>query len=170
MSGRIHHYETTLEWQGNLGTGTSGYRDYGRTNEMRGEGKQPIPGSADRHFRGEPDRWNPEELMVAALAECHLLTYLHLAADNGVVVIAYADAASGTMAETEGGGGHFTEATLRPVVTVAHASMADRAQELHADAEKLCFIAQSVNFPVHCEPKVVVGAEAGPGAAAGPRT
>jgi organic hydroperoxide reductase OsmC/OhrA len=156
MSGRIHHYETTLEWQGNRGTGTSGYRDYDRTHQVGAAGKPVIAASADPVFRGEADRWNPEELLVASLSQCHMLTYLHLAAVNGVVVVAYVDAAGGTMAETDDGGGHFTEVTLRPVVTVADASMAALAQELHHLAHERCFVASSVSFPVGCEPAVVV--------------
>ena len=156
MSGRIHHYETTIEWQGNHGTGTSGYRDYGRTHEVSAAGKPVIAASADAAFRGEADRWNPEELLVASLSQCHLLTYLHLAAINGVVVVAYVDSASGTMAETEDGGGHFTEVTLRPVVTVSDASMVEFAQSLHHLAHERCFVASSVNFPVGCEPAAVV--------------
>ena len=99
MTSRTHHYEITLEWQGNRGSGTSGYRDYGRAHEVRGVGKPPIAASSDPGFRGETDRWNPEELLVAALSQCHLLTYLHAAAVAGVVVTAYTDAAEGTMVE-----------------------------------------------------------------------
>lgn len=153
----MHHYDIELEWQGNRGSGTSGYRDYGRTHEVRAADKPPIAASSDPVFRGEAERWNPEELLVAALAQCHLLTYLHAAADAGVVVTAYSDAASGTMVETADGGGHFVEAVLRPVVTVADESMVQRTSALHAEAEAHCFIAQSVNFPVRCEPTVLVG-------------
>lgn len=155
MSGRTHHYETSLEWLGNRGTGTSGYRDYDRTHIVRAGLKPPIEASADPAFRGEADRWNPEDLLVASLSQCHLLTYLHLAAVNGVVVLAYTDEATGTMAE-EGEGGHFTEVTLRPRVVVADASMISLAQSLHHEAHDRCFIASSVNFAVGCEPTAVV--------------
>jgi len=158
MSNRTHHYQTSLEWLGNRGTGTSGYRDYGRTHIVRAGPKPAIAGSADPVFRGEADRWNPEDLLVASLSQCHLLTYLHLAADNGVVVLAYTDEASGTMVE-EGDGGHFTEVTLRPVVIVADASMVELAQSLHHEAHERCFISSSVNFPVGCEPTAVVVAD-----------
>jgi organic hydroperoxide reductase OsmC/OhrA len=102
----------------------------------------------------------PWHRLIVALSQCHLLTYLHLAAVAGVVVTDYTDAASGTMVEQPDGGGHFTEAVLRPVVTVAAESMVERALALHAEAEKLCFIAQSVNFPVRCEPTAVTAAAA----------
>ncbi|MEO7349704.1 MAG: OsmC family protein [Terrimesophilobacter sp.] len=155
--GREHHYETTIEWLGNRGTGTSGYRDYGRELLLSAEGKHPIDGSADRTFHGNADRWNPEDLMVAALSQCHMLSYLHVAVMNGVIVTAYTDTAVGTMEQTEDGGGRFTSVTLRPVVTVASAEMVDAALAAHHDASVKCFIANSVNFEVHHEPSIVVG-------------
>lgn len=150
-----HAYEAIVTWTGNRGTGTSGYRDYDRTNEVTADGPPPLPGSSDPAFRGAKDRWNPEQLLLAALAQCHLLAYLHLCADNGVVVVAYTDRARGTL-RTRGGGGAFAEAVLAPRVTVATADMVERAQALHDDAHRACFIAASVNFPVRHEPVTVV--------------
>lgn len=150
-----HSYELMLRWTGNTGSGTSTYRAYGREHEISAPGKPVIAGSSDPAFRGDRQRWNPEELLVAALSQCHMLSYLHLAASAGIVVTAYADTPSGTMIENNDGSGEFTEVVLRPVVTVADASMRERAAALHDDAEKLCFIARSVNFPVHHRPVVV---------------
>ena len=150
-----HSYAVDTEWAGNRGTGTSGYKAYGRETVITASGKQPIDGSSDRVFHGNPDRWNPEELLLAALSECHLLSYLHVAASNGVIVTDYSDAATGTMVQTADGGGHFTSVTLRPRVTIAGGD-ADLALALHAEASTKCFIAASVNFPVHHEPEVVV--------------
>ena len=131
---------------------TSGYRDYGRDHVVRAEGNPPIEGSSDRAFFGDPERWNPEELLVAALAQCHMLSYLHVAQKNGVVVTRYTDSATGTMATTADGGGHFTSVTLRPTVTVAEQGQVELAHSLHAEASRLCFIASPVNFPVEHEP------------------
>jgi organic hydroperoxide reductase OsmC/OhrA len=119
-------------------------------------GKHPLEGSADKPFRGDPSRWNPEELLVASLSSCHMLWYLHLCSDAGVVVTGYVDDASGTMAETEDGGGRFTEVVLRPRVTIADGSDRELAASLHEKAHHLCFIANSVNFPVRCEGEVDV--------------
>ncbi len=152
-----HHYETSIEWLGNRGTGTSGYREYGREVVLTAEGKHPIEGSADRTFHGNAERWNPEDMLLGALSQCHLLSYLHVAVLHGVVVTAYTDDAVGTMAQTPDGGGHFTSVTLRPVVTVASADMVDAAIAAHGEASAKCFIANSVNFPVRHEPRVVVG-------------
>ena len=153
---RRHSYETLTTWTGARGQGTIDYRSYDRTYETAAAGRPAIAGSSDPAFRGDADRWNPEQLLVAALSQCHLLSYLHRCALGGVVVTAYEDTAEGSMAETPDGGGHFEEVVLRPVVTVAEPGMVDRAQELHHEAAALCFIAASVNFPVRHEPRAVV--------------
>jgi organic hydroperoxide reductase OsmC/OhrA len=151
-----HQYTVGVEWHGNRGTGTSGYRDYSRELIVSAAGKHQLEGSADKPFRGDPARWNPEELLLAALAQCHLLSYLHVAVTVGVVVTAYQDDAHGTMVEDEKGAGAFTEVVLRPRVTVADASMVEAARAAHHRAHELCFIANSVNFPVLFEPDIVV--------------
>jgi organic hydroperoxide reductase OsmC/OhrA len=147
-----HSYTVTVEWLGNRGTGTSGYRDYGRGNRVSAPGKHPIEGSADRTFHGDTDRWNPEEMLLAALSQCHMLSYLHVAVLHGVVVTGYADEATGTLALDRSGGGRFTSATLHPRVELADSSQAALAQSLHGEASEKCFIANSVNFPVLHEP------------------
>lgn len=154
-----HEYRVGIEWLGNRGTGTRGYRDYGRELVVRADGKaHEILASADKPFRGDAERWNPEDLLVTALAQCHMLSYLHMAVQAGVVVTAYTDNAIGVMVQ-EGLGGHFTQVVLHPVVTVADASMVEAARAAHADAYKYCFIANSVNFPVHHEPTVLIDGE-----------
>lgn len=151
-----HHYAVSVEWAGNRGSGTSGYRDYGRAVVVRADGKlHELAGSADRAFHGDRDRWNPEELLLAALSECHLLSYLHVAVRRGIVVVDYRDEAAGELVQTPDGGGHFAEAVLRPVVTIAAGDPAD-ALDAHREASQLCFIAASVNFPVRHEPTIVL--------------
>jgi organic hydroperoxide reductase OsmC/OhrA len=150
-----HQYAIDLEWQGDRGSGTSDYKSYGREHVVRAAGKHEIAGSADRVFRGDNDRWNPEEMLLGALSQCHLLSYLHVAAMNGIVVTSYTDAATGVMEQTNDGGGHFTSVTLRPVVTIAGGDV-ELALGLHAEAARQCFIASSVNFPVGHEPTVLL--------------
>lgn len=150
--GRQHHYQLTINWKGNKGTGTSGYRDYERDYSILSENKVEILASSDAAFRGDKTKYNPEDLLVASISACHMLSYLHLCAVNGVVVVEYADHASGTMEETADGGGHFNEITLNPTITVTEASMIEKANALHEAANKICFIAASVNFPVHHKP------------------
>ncbi len=151
-----HDYALSLEWTGNRGVGTADYRSYGRDHVVTAAGKHPIEGSADRAFRGDTDRWNPEELLLAALTQCHMLSYLHVAAVNGIVVVAYTDESIGAMVQTGDGGGRFTRAVLRPTVTITDESQRDLALTLHARANELCFIASSVNFPVDHEPTILV--------------
>ncbi|HEY3681636.1 MAG TPA: OsmC family protein [Streptosporangiaceae bacterium] len=153
---RTHSYDVTVTWTGDRGTGTSGYRAFDRAHEVSADGPPPFPGSADPAFRGDAARWNPEQELVAALSQCHMLWYLHLCAVSKVVVTAYTDTAHGTMAETPDGGGRFTEVVLRPRITVTDAAMLDTATALHRDANQKCFIANSVNFPVRHEPVVTV--------------
>ncbi len=146
-----HHYALDLTWQGNRGTGTSGYREYGRQVLLSADGKPDLLGSADPTFRGDADRWNPEDLLVAALAQCHLLSYLHSAVNHGITVVAYADSPVGTMSQV-GQVGRFTSVTLRPRVTITDPAQVDLAQEIHHEASANCFIAASVSFPVSHEP------------------
>jgi organic hydroperoxide reductase OsmC/OhrA len=146
-----HRYELDVRWTGNTGAGTAGYRSYGRDNEVRAAGKPMLLGSADPTFRGDRTRWNPEELLVAALAQCHMLSFLHVAVTAGVVVTGYRDTATGTMTTHPDGSGEFVEVVLHPQVTVAEVAMIEKASGLHERAHELCFIARSVNFPVRHE-------------------
>lgn len=155
----LHRYIVGVEWVGNRGTGTSGYRDYGREQLIHAAHKPALAGSADPTFRGNKDRWNPEELMVSALAQCHMLSYLHVAVRDGVIVTAYTDEAVGTMRQ-QGMGGAFEEVVLHPVVTVEDESMVEAAMAAHHDAAEFCFIKNSVNFTVRHEPSVVVAGAA----------
>jgi organic hydroperoxide reductase OsmC/OhrA len=147
-----HHYNVEITWTGNTGSGTSNYRAYERNHTVTATGKPVIPGSSDPSFRGDRTRYNPEELLLGSVSSCHMLWYLHLCAEAGVVVTAYHDQATGIMTETENGGGHFTEMTLYPVVTVADSSMVNKATALHHEANRLCFIANSVKFPIYHKP------------------
>jgi organic hydroperoxide reductase OsmC/OhrA len=151
---REHHYSLTMTWTGNLGQGTAGYRVYSRAHEVAAPGKPTIPGSSDPAFRGDRTRYNPEELLVASLSACHMLSYLHLCADAGLVVEEYVDDPRGTMTETADGGGRFVDVVLRPRVRFRSPLEldVDLAAQLHDRAHHLCFIASSVNFPVRVEP------------------
>ena len=151
----IHTYALDLTWTGNRGSGTSGYRDYDRSVLARAEGRPDLELTADPTFRGERSKWNPEQLLLAALSECHLLSFLHVAVTHGVTVVAYADAPVGTMVQ-EGIGGHFTEVVLRPTVTIAEPAHLDLVPQVHHEAGQACFIASSVNFPVTHEPTTLV--------------
>jgi len=141
-------------WTGNNGTGTDGYSNYERSHSINIENKASISGSADPAFRGDNTKHNPEDLLVSSLSSCHMLWYLHLCSEAGIIVVEYSDIASGILVETLNGGGHFTEVTLNPVVIVAENSLIEKANELHIKANELCFIANSVNFPVKHNPTI----------------
>jgi organic hydroperoxide reductase OsmC/OhrA len=147
-----HLYKATIKWTGNKGTGTDNYRNYERSYQIISENKSDILGSSDPAFRGDKTKHNPEDLLVSSLSACHMLWYLHLCSEAGVIVIDYTDNATGIMVETSNGGGKFTEVTLNPIVIVTENSMIDKANELHIKANELCFIANSVNFPVRHNP------------------
>ena len=153
---REHHYRITTTWTGNLGAGTSDYRAYSRNHEIKILGKSaPLPGSSDPAFRGDPARYTPEELLVASLSACHMLWFLHLCADAGIVVTEYEDVASGAMSEHADGSGEFTMVILRPRAVITDSARIADALAFHSRAHELCFVARSVNFPVQHEPVVV---------------
>ncbi|MGN6440774.1 MAG: OsmC family protein [Arthrobacter sp.] len=150
-----HRYALTVHWTGNLGTGTSSYRGYSRDHDVAIPGLPVLKGSADPTFHGDRERYNPEQLLLAALAQCHMLSYLHVAVKHGVVVTDYRDEATGLMRLNQDGSGQFERVTLHPHVTVADAAKADLAASLHHEANQVCFIARSVNFPVEHQPVTV---------------
>lgn len=157
----MHQFQVTVRWTGNTGEGTSSYRAYSRGHEVTSGQAPMILGSSDPAFRGDAERWNPEQLLVASLSQCHMLWYLHLCAEAGAVVVDYVDDASGTMELAADGGGRFTEVVLRPSVTLragATEESVQAAQQAHHRAHELCFIANSVNFPVRTEAAIEVAA------------
>jgi organic hydroperoxide reductase OsmC/OhrA len=157
MSLGEHHYSLTVQWTGNLGDGTSSYRGYSRDHDVRIPGLPVLLGSADPTFHGDRSRYNPEQLLLAALAQCHLLSFLHVAVGHGVVVTDYRDEATGLMRLNRDGSGQFESVTLHPQVVVADPAHVELAEQLHREANQVCFIARSVNFPVLHEPVTVAG-------------
>ena len=151
--GKEHHYAAHVTWTGGAGGGTKTYQGYSREYRAEFPGKPPVTGSADPAFRGDPKLYNPEDMLVLSLSACHMLSYLALAALEGLEVVAYEDDAGGTM-QQEGKGGRFTEVVLRPRVTLAAGSDVARGEALHEEAHRTCFIANSVNFPVRHEAAV----------------
>lgn len=152
-----HQYSIQNHWTGNLGTGTDHYRHYSRDHEINLPGKKhTIQGSSDPAFRGDPGRYNPEELLVASISSCHMLWYLHLCAVNKVVVVDYTDEAIGVMEESKVGSGRFAKVTLYPKIRVTDREMFEKARSLHAEAHRMCFIANSCNFPINHEVTILL--------------
>jgi organic hydroperoxide reductase OsmC/OhrA len=153
---REQRSQTRTVWTGNGGTGTSAYRAYERAHEISSAGKAPIAGSSVPAFRGDAQRWSPEELQIGSLSACHLLWYLHLCSEAGVIVTAYVDDAEATLLVDARGEGWIAHATLRPRVTIAPGSDPSTARALHAEAHARCFIANSVVMPVAVEPIILI--------------
>ncbi len=158
MRTKQHHYTVRTVWSGATAGATRDYRSFSREHAIEVEGKAVLQASADPSFGGDAGLHNPEDMLMAALSGCHLLSYLALCGLKGVEVVAYEDAAIGVM-EDEGWSGRFTEVTLRPAVTIAKGSDVGLAMALHEEAHGVCFIANSVNFPVRHEPVITVAAE-----------
>ena len=147
-----HQYALTVKWTGNTGEGTHSYTGYERSHTISIDGKPDLLCSSDAPFRGDATKHNPEDFFLASLSTCHMLWYFHLCADAGVVVLDYTDHAKGTLSLTPGEPGRFTEVTLYPKVVVKDAAMIEKALELHHEANKKCFMANSVNFEIKHEP------------------
>ena len=145
---KTHTYTCQFEWKGNLGEGTKNYTAYSRGYSIAIQGKTPIEGSSDPNFRGDPTKHNPEDLFLSSICSCHALWYLHLCASNGIAVIDYKDNPRGTMTEQKNGSGQFTEVSLAPQVRIQNADNISLAMTLHEEAHKMCFIANSCNFPI----------------------
>ncbi|WP_448060958.1 OsmC family protein [Cellulomonas hominis] len=169
--GLLHTYTADVVWTGAGAEGTTGYRTYSRDHTVHIAGKPDLLGSADPAFRGDPTRHTPEDLLVTALSQCHMLWFLHLASADGLVVVGYQDRATGTMRTESAGHGHFTDVVLRPRVTLRldgpgtgdgpadptdgsqhPTDLEARVARVHESAHDHCFIARSVNFPVRLEP------------------
>ena len=143
-----HHFKVQTKWTGNKGVGTENYSAYARDHVFSIDNKTDLLASADPAFLGDGTKHNPEDLLVSSISACHMLWYLHLCASHGITVVNYKDNASGILTVTETNGGHFTEVTLRPIVIITEQSQIDKANELHKEANRMCFIANSCNFPV----------------------
>ncbi len=153
LSMKQHAYNLRIDWTGNDGDGTTTYKSYRRDHTIQSGDKPQIAASSDPSFRGDASRYNPEELLVAALSSCHMLSYLHLCAVNGINVVEYTDTATGIMRQNDDGSGEFVSVTLHPIVKIV-AGDRENALGLHHKAHELCFIARSVNFPVDARAEV----------------
>jgi organic hydroperoxide reductase OsmC/OhrA len=139
-------YQVGVTWMGNDGSGTSS-KSFSRDLEIAAAGKPTIVGAAPSDFGGHDRSWSPEELLVGAVSQCHMLTYLFLCARNGIVVESYEDDATGTLVVEGAAGGHFREIALRPHVTISSGEL-DLAEKLHDDASAGCFIGRSVRAEI----------------------
>lgn len=143
-----HHFEISIEWTGNRGSGTSSYTEYSRSHTLSAVGKESLPCSSAPVFRGDASLYNPEDMLLYSVSSCHMLWFLHCCADAGVVVTAYEDNPCGTLSFDTDGIGRFTEVVLHPMVILATPSDDEKLKALHEKAHAHCFIANSLNCPV----------------------
>ncbi len=155
MNTRHHEYSACIEWTGNTGEGTATYKSYKRSWQLATSGKPLVECSNDPVLGGDPTRHNPEDMLVASVASCHMLWYLHLCAVAGITVTSYKDIPLAIGEMEASGAGRFKSITLRPQITVTITSDVVKAQAIHDDVHQYCFIARSINFPVKIEPEIV---------------
>ncbi len=148
-------YQLELKWTGNTGIGNKTYTSYERSHEINFKNKPLLKCSSDPHFRGNPNLHNPEDLLLSAISSCHMLWYLHLCSEAGIIVMDYVDHAIGIMTELENGSGHFKEVTLKPQIVITDLTRISEAKALHQKANEMCFIANSCNFPVYHNPTFI---------------
>lgn len=147
-----HNYKVRAEWTGNKGEGTKNVRSYDRSHTVTIQGKPELHLTTDNPAVGDKTKLNPEDLLVSAISSCHMLSYLYVCALEGIVITSYTDNATGIMIEEASGGGSFKEVNLYPICHVQNEQMIDKAIELHHKAHEICYIANSVNFEVKCNP------------------
>jgi organic hydroperoxide reductase OsmC/OhrA len=147
-----HHYKITTIWQGIKGEGTNNVRTYDRSHIVHNNGKPDLHLTTDNAAVGDNSKLNPEDLLVSAISSCHMLSYLYLCALENIIVTEYIDQATGIMIENSNGGGQFKAVTLNPNMKVKQETMIPKAIELHHKAHEICYIANSVNFEVRCNP------------------
>jgi organic hydroperoxide reductase OsmC/OhrA len=151
MMATQHSFHASLSWKkGGEGLTVGNHR-------VEFEGRPPLEVSAAPQYRGDPTKLNPEELFLASLASCQMLTYLALAGRAGVDVVAYEDRAEATLAIAERKM-RITEVQLRPRITIAPSSDEAKARSLVEAAHGGCFVANSVACSVHTNAEIVQGA------------
>jgi organic hydroperoxide reductase OsmC/OhrA len=152
---KTHDFTAQIVWTGDRGEGAKQYRGYDRTWRIATPGKSPIECSNDPILGGDPSKPNPEDLLLASLSACHMLWYLHLASEAGIVVRGYEDSPLGVGETGPRGEGRFVRAVLRPTIRVEHGADIAKAEALHTAVHAFCFIARSVNFPVSYEARYI---------------
>jgi len=151
-----HRYHVKLNWTDENGKGTTSYTDYSRNHQANVKGKPALQLSSDQAFRGDATKYNPEDMLVASLASCHMLWYLHLCSKSGITVVKYEDNAEGLMLQEDTGGGRFEKVVLHPEITIVEKDKIELAHKLHEEANQKCYIANSCNFPIKHQVKIII--------------
>jgi organic hydroperoxide reductase OsmC/OhrA len=143
-----HLFKAAINWTSDQNQEQSGRRFYSKSHQIKIEGKPVLDVSAAKAFKGDPELYNPEDLLLSSLVSCHMMSYLYVCVQNGIEVLEYSDHAEATLEVAPDGSGRFTEVRLYPKVKITDSDQIELALELHTKANQLCFIANSCNFPV----------------------
>ncbi|MCD0469526.1 OsmC family protein [Flavobacterium sp. JAS] len=143
-----HLFKAEVNWTSNQIQEDSTKRFYNKSHQIKIEGKPVLNVSAAKAFKGDPELYNPEDLLLSSLVSCHMMSYLYVCSQNGIEVLEYSDNAEATLEVSPDGSGRFTEVRLNPRVKISNSDKIELAIELHKKANQLCFIANSCNFPV----------------------
>jgi organic hydroperoxide reductase OsmC/OhrA len=131
------------------------YNEYSREYTIHAEGKPELIGTAAPEYKGSHEHYNPEDMLIASLSACHMLSYLALAANSKIQVLSYQDQAEGSLIK-DGMSMKFNEVILKPHVVISQDSDQEKALSLHDKAHHICFIANSVNFSVLIQPQIAI--------------
>lgn len=143
-----HIFKAELNWTSNKKQEETTSKLYSKSHQIKIEGKSVLNVSAAKAFKGDPELYNPEDLLLSSLVSCHMMSYLYVCSQNGIEVLEYSDNAEATLEVSPDGSGRFTEVRLYPKVKISNSDQIQLALDLHQKANKLCFIANSCNFPV----------------------
>jgi len=143
-----HLFKAEVKWTSNQIQEDPTKRIYSKNHQIIIEGKPVLDVSAAKAFKGDPELYNPEDLLLSSLVSCHMMSYLYVCSQNGIEVLEYSDNAEATLEVNPDGSGRFVEVRLKPKVKILNSDKIELAIELHKKANQLCFIANSCNFPV----------------------
>ena len=143
-----HLFKAEAKWTSNQIQEDSEKRIYSKSHQIKIEGKPVLNVSAAKAFKGDPELYNPEDLLLSSLVSCHMMSYIYVCSQNGIEVLEYSDNAEAMLEVAADGSGRFVEVRLKPKVKISNSDQIELAIELHKKANQLCFIANSCNFPV----------------------
>ncbi|QDO92455.1 osmotically inducible protein OsmC [Formosa sediminum] len=119
-----------------------------KTHQVFLEKGKTLEVSAAKPFKGDPSKYNPEELLMAALSSCHFMSYLYVCEQAGITILEYSDTVEGILNLQANGSGAFAKISLNPQVKIENQDQIQLAESLHEKAGNLCFIANSCAFKI----------------------
>lgn len=143
-----HLFKAKLNWDSEEDLISSSGKKFTKNHSIFIEGKKLLHVSAAKAFKGDPQLYNPEDLLLSSIVSCHMMSYLYVCAQKGIDIVSYQDQAEATLEVLENGSGRFIEVRLFPQVIIRNKEQITEAVLLHQKANKLCFIANSCNFPI----------------------